>query len=72
MTMTQVMKTVVVKTMSVAQFNWAFKRGMIWEAPDGGFYSSKFEYQWVVPFINRDGDTDGGFYEALDSRLVNV
>ena len=52
------------KKVSTAQMNWMFNKGFAWEGEEGVFYTSKNVYHWVVPFINRDGDVDGGYYEA--------
>ena len=69
--MATVTRTVVVKTMSEAQLNWAFKRGMIWE--DGGrFFSKKYEYYWVAPWVERNGEVQGGCFEVLETKLVNI
>lgn len=53
------------KTISTAQLNWMVNKGFAWEGEDGVFYTKQHTYVWVVPFINRDGDVDGGYFESI-------
>ena len=52
------------KTISTSQFNWAASRGLIWEI-DGELFSSKHQYQWIRPYLNRDLEQCGGHYEII-------
>ena len=62
-------KTTLVKTISVAQFSWSFKRGLIWER-DGEFFSKDYEYCWMPPHMNNAGDICGGHYHVLTTELT--
>jgi hypothetical protein len=62
-------KETVVKTISAAQLNWSFDRGLIWEY-EGQLFSRQYEYRWLVPHLDRDGDPAGGHYEVISSELV--
>ncbi len=61
----------VVKTVTVSQFEWSFKKGLIWNV-DGELFSRLYEYRWVNPHIDSDGDHVAGHYEVIDSKLVDV
>ena len=57
------------KRVTEAQMNWMFKKGFAWYAPGEGewrdpIYTSQNVYYWIPPYINRDREEDGGFYEA--------
>jgi hypothetical protein len=57
------------KRVTESQMAWMFRKGFAWYAPgDQDFrspiYTSSNVYYWVVPFINRDRQVDGGYYEA--------
>ena len=52
------------KTVTTSQMAWMVAKGFAWEGEEGVFYTSKHVYHWIVPFINRHGDVDGGAYEA--------
>ena len=69
--MATVIRTTVVKTVSDAQFAWAFNRGMIWE-DNGRFFSKKYEYYWINPYVDRSGKDQGGCWEVLESTLMTV
>ena len=69
--MTTVERTTVIKTVSDAQFGWAFNRGMIWE-DNGRFFSKKYEYYWVNPWVSRDGQDQGGHWEVLETKVVSI
>lgn len=59
------------KRVTTAQMNWMLKNNLASEHPhnNGGLsdviISGENWYQWIPPYINRDREIDGGFFEAM-------